>query len=298
MGISQCGSQAILQSDIPEQLTTIVDYNRQRWESCQHGCSFGCLCFKEKPQLQSGGECQDNRLPPVAYMGKLKPPIFVVPIPIVAALALELEILSIEVENFQEDLDGELSNRHHITSRGHVTITTAGQSSLSGRKIGYKHMSSCWKYCCGRNSSVTITSSELNFMQRHWPDKVNGWDRLSLGLEFTDGVAQNFHSRQPIPTIIWGQPQERLYCLESLCCGSLHVYDYRLNSSWDPMSFTHISWNWLAVTQPPLISFTLFLEACMHDLIPLDCTGNFSCHTSSGKSKKLWHHLRWYLRSP
>jgi hypothetical protein len=83
-----------------------------------------------------GGECQDNRLPLAAYMGELEPPIFVVPTPIVVALALKLEFLSIEVENFQEDFNGELSNHHHVTSRGHVTITTAGQSSLSVGKLG------------------------------------------------------------------------------------------------------------------------------------------------------------------
>ena len=83
-----------------------------------------------------GGECQDNRSPLAAYMGKLEPPIFVVPTPIVVALALELEFLSIEVESFQEDFDGELSNHHHVTSRGHVMITTAGWSSLSVGKLG------------------------------------------------------------------------------------------------------------------------------------------------------------------
>jgi hypothetical protein len=69
-------------------------------------------------------------------MGELEPPIFVVPTPIVVALGLELKFLSIEVKHFQEDFDGELSNCHHVTSRGHVMITTAGQSSLSVGKLG------------------------------------------------------------------------------------------------------------------------------------------------------------------
>jgi len=94
------------------------------------------LCFKEKPQLQSGGERQDDRSPLAAYMGELEPPIFVVPTPIVVALVLEVEFLSIEVENFQEGFDGELGNRYCVTSRGQVTITTAGRSSLSVGKLG------------------------------------------------------------------------------------------------------------------------------------------------------------------
>jgi len=69
-------------------------------------------------------------------MGELEPPIFVVPTPIVVALVLEVEFLSIEVENFQEGFDGELGNRYCVTSRGQVTITTVGRSSLSAGKLG------------------------------------------------------------------------------------------------------------------------------------------------------------------
>jgi hypothetical protein len=94
------------------------------------------LCFKEKPLEQSGGERQNDRSPLAAYIGKLEPPIFVVPTPIIVALALEPEFLSIEVENFQEDFDRELSNRYYVTSGGQVMITTAGWSSLSVGKLG------------------------------------------------------------------------------------------------------------------------------------------------------------------
>jgi hypothetical protein len=67
-------------------------------------------------------------------MGELEPPTFVVPTPVVVALALEPEFLSIEVENFQEDFDRELGNRYYVTSGGQVT--TAGRSSLSVGKLG------------------------------------------------------------------------------------------------------------------------------------------------------------------
>ena len=93
-----------------------------------------------KPQLQSGGERQDDGSPILAHMGELEPSIFVVPVPFVIELTLDFEALSIEVEYFQEDFDGEFGNRY-VTSRGQIMIT--GTAMSFGGKIRYKHMSSC-----------------------------------------------------------------------------------------------------------------------------------------------------------
>jgi len=88
-------------------------------------------------------------------MGELEPSIFVVPVPFVIKFALNFEALSIEVEYFQEDFDGEFGNRY-VTRRGQVMIN--GTVMSFGGKIRYKHMSSYWTYRCGRNASATIVS--------------------------------------------------------------------------------------------------------------------------------------------
>jgi hypothetical protein len=113
------------------------------------------MSCEEKPQLQSGGEHQDNGSPILAHMGKLEPPIFVVPVPFVIELMLNFKALLIEVEYFQEDFNREFGNRY-VTSRRQIMIT--GTIMSFGGKIRYKHMSSYGTYHCGRNASATIVS--------------------------------------------------------------------------------------------------------------------------------------------
>jgi hypothetical protein len=76
-------------------------------------------------------------LPIPAHMGDLEPSIFVVPVPFVIELTLDFESLSIEVEYFQEDFDGESGNRH-VTSRRQIMIT--GTVMSFGGKFRDKHM--------------------------------------------------------------------------------------------------------------------------------------------------------------
>ena len=72
-------------------------------------------------------------------MGELEPSIFVVPVPFVIELMLNFEALSIEVEYFQKDFDGEFGNCH-VTSRGQIMIT--GTVMSFGGKFRNKNMSS------------------------------------------------------------------------------------------------------------------------------------------------------------
>ena len=94
-------------------------------------------------------------LPIPAHMGELEPSIFVVPVPFVIELTLDFEALSIEVEYFQEDFDGEFGNRH-VTSRRQIMIT--GTVMSFGGKFRDKNMLSYSTYRCGRNASATIVS--------------------------------------------------------------------------------------------------------------------------------------------
>ena len=55
-------------------------------------------------------------------MGELEPSVLVVPSPFIVELVVEPEGKSIEVEYFQEDVDGEFGNCY-VTSRGRITIT-------------------------------------------------------------------------------------------------------------------------------------------------------------------------------
>jgi hypothetical protein len=113
------------------------------------------MSCEENPRVQSGGERQDNRSPIPAHMGELEPSIFVVPVPFVIELTLDFEGLSIKVEYFQEDFDGEFGNRH-VTSRGQIMIT--GTVMSFGGKFRDKNMLSYSTYHCGRNASATIVS--------------------------------------------------------------------------------------------------------------------------------------------
>ena len=87
-----------------------------------------------------GRERQDDRSPIAAHMGELEPSVLVVPIPFVVELVVGAEVLSVEVEYFHKDFDGELGNCY-VTSRGRITIT--GMVMFFSRNIGRKRMSSC-----------------------------------------------------------------------------------------------------------------------------------------------------------
>jgi hypothetical protein len=113
------------------------------------------MSCEENPRLQSGGECQDDGSPIPAHMGKLKPSIFVVPVPFIIELTLDFKALLIKVEYFQEDFNREFGNRH-VMSRGQIMIT--GTVMSFNGKFGDKNMLSYSTYHCRRNASATIVS--------------------------------------------------------------------------------------------------------------------------------------------